>query len=284
MANWTTTLANWTNDQEVIASRIGNRTIFARLGGLGLVLVGWQLLSLAFNPNQFPGLGLLAANVYEVVSGSGRYDPIANYGITIARILLGFGAAMTVGTTVGILMGTNKFLDEYLTTPVMIFMSFPALIWAFLGVLWFGLTTYLVPAFTIFMIVTPYVIVNVWEGAKDVDAELVEMATTFDASTAQVWQEVYLPHLRPYLLSTTRIAFSLSWKISLVAEIFGTTSGVGLIVDYYYQTFQADMIIAWALPIMVLIFGAERLLRMYEQRLFEWRPATESETMEEPGV
>lgn len=266
------------------ALQVDHRSILIRIGGLALVLVGWQLLSLAFNPNQFPGLGLLAENLYEVVSGSGRYSPVENYGITLARILLGFAAAMIVGTTVGILMGTNDFLDKYLTTPVMIFMAFPALIWAFLGVLWFGLTTYLVPAFTIFMIVTPYVIVNVWEGAKDIEAELVEMATAYDASTTQLWQEVYLPHLRPYIFATTRIAFSLSWKISLVAEIFGTTSGVGHIVDYYYQNFQADMIIAWALPIMILMFGIERLLRAYERRLYAWRPQTESRTLEEQAV
>ena len=277
-------MASRTDYRALTVPRIDRRTALVRLGGLGLVLLGWQLLSLAFNPNQFPGLGLLAADLYEVLSGSGRYNPVENYGITLARIVIGFTAAMMVGTAVGILMGTNRRLDEYLTTPVMIFLAFPALIWAFLGVLWFGLTTYLVPAFTIFMIVTPYVIVNVWEGAKDIDAGLVEMATAYGASTPQLWREVYLPHLRPYLFATTRIAFSLSWKISLVAEIFGTTSGVGHIVDYYYLNFRADMIIAWALPMMCLMFGIERLLRWYERRLFEWRPETESETMEERAV
>lgn len=277
-------MSTWIDTRAVSVPRIHYRTAVIRLGGLGLVLAGWQLLSLAFEPNQFPGLGLLASDVYEVLSGSGRYNPIENYRITFVRILLGFASAMLVGTTVGILMGTNDRLDRYLTTPVMIFLAFPALIWAFLGVLWFGLTTYLVPAFTIFMIVTPYVIVNVWEGAKDVDGELVEMASAFDASPAQLWRDVYLPHLQPYLLATTRIAFSLSWKISLVAEIFGTTSGVGHIVNYYYLNFEADMIIAWALPMMVLMFGLERLLRTYERHLFSWRPETESETMEEGAV
>ena len=248
--------------------------------GVFLVLGTWQLVSLAFPENQFPSLGRLWVDVLVVLTGSGEFAPVPNFSITIQRIALGFAIAMVTGTTVGILMGTRQVLEDYLTTPVMVFLSFPALIWAFLGVLWFGLTSYIVPVLTIVMIVTPYVIVNVWEGTKDVDADLVEMATAFEASAAQTWRNVYLPHLRPYLFATTRITFSLAWKISLVAEIFGTSSGIGHIVNYYYLNFRADMIIAWAIPIMVLMFGIERLLKRLETRMLAWRPDIESEAMD----
>lgn len=249
-----------------------------RLVGLLLVLGGWQVASLGFPNSQFPSLPTLWSALVTVLTSTGRYQFVPNVSITLQRILLGFTISMVVGTVVGVLMGTRELLEDYLTTPTMVFLSFPALIWAFLGILWFGITSYLVPVFVIMMIVTPYVIVNVWEGTKDLDADLEEMAAAFDATNRQLWQDLYIPHLRPYLLATTRIAFSLAWKISLVAEIFGTTEGIGHIVNYYYLDFRVDMIIAWSLPIMVLMFGVERLLKRAEVRLFAWRP--ELETME----
>lgn len=250
-----------------------------RVVGLVVVLSGWQLLSLFFEQTQFPGLVRLLENVVIVLTGGDEFDPVANISITLQRTVAGFALSMVIGTTVGIFMGTNQFLEDYLTTPVMTFLSFPALIWAFLGILWFGLTEYVVPVFVIVMVVTPYVVVNVWEGIKDLDRELVEMAEAFEAGRAQVWRHLYLPHLTPYLLGTTRLAFSLSWKILLVAEIFGTQVGIGHIVNHYYLNFRSDMILAWALPIMLLMFGLERLLRRLERRLFAWRP--EAETREE---
>lgn len=246
--------------------------IHPRIVGVVVVLGGWQLLSLYFPQTQFPGLGRLFDNLVVIFSGESQFDYVSQYSMTMQRILVGFSVSMVVGTSLGILMGTNRFLENYLTTPVMTFLAFPALIWAFLGILWFGLTTYLVPVFTIVMVVTPYVIVNVWKGAKSLDQDLVEMAESFEASRAAVWRHIYLPHLNPFLLGTIRLALSLSWKILLVAELFGAQVGVGSVVNTYYLQFRADMIIAWALPIMLLMFGFERLLRRLEARLFAWRP------------
>jgi NitT/TauT family transport system permease protein len=251
--------------------------VSARLVGVVVFLGGWQVLSLFFPQSQFPGLERVAENLVVIFSNETRFDVVENFSMTIQRILVGFAVSMVVGTFVGIVMGTNRFLEDYLTTPVMTFLSFPALIWAFLGILWFGLTDYVVAVFTIVMVVTPYVVVNVWEGTKDLDQDLMQMARAFDASRRQVWREIYLPHLNPYMLATTRLALSLSWKILLVAELFGAQVGIGSVVNSYYLNFRADMIIAWALPIMVLMFGFERLLRRLEARLFAWRPELDTQ-------
>lgn len=248
-----------------------------RLLALAGVLVGWQIASLFFGSNQLPGLVTLADNVVTVVTGDGRFGFIETNGITLQRIILGFLISMILGTFIGIVMGINHLAEEYFTTPVMTFLAFPSLIWAFLGILWFGLTDYIVPVFVIVMIVTPYVTVNILEGTKDVDIGLVEMAKSFSAEESLVWRYVYLPHLRPYLFASARVAFSMAWKVSLVAEIFGTSSGIGHVVNNYYLSFRSDMIIAWALPVMLLMFGIERLLQRLEKRAFRWRPEVSSE-------
>ncbi|WP_312911706.1 ABC transporter permease [Natronosalvus caseinilyticus] len=200
---------------------------------------------------------------------------MANIQPSLVRIGIGFGLSMIIGVIIGTSMGIYPVFEDYLTAPVMAIMTFPAVVWAFLGVLWFGITDYVVSVFVITLAVAPYVTVNVWKGAESVDHDLVEMAATFDASRINQWRHIHIPHLQPFIFSSARLAFALSWKISLIAEVFGATSGVGYVVDYYFQTLRADMIIAWALPVMVVMFAIERLFKRLEDRSFEWRPELE---------
>lgn len=262
---------------EDIGDRLsGTRLIHPSLVAIVLFLGVWQFVSLSFEPNVFPGLDHLATNIVGVVTSSGEFDFLENVVPSLIRIALGFSLSMVIGVTLGISMGIYPLFEDYLTAPVMAIMTFPAVVWAFMGVLWFGITDYLVHVMVITIVVAPYVTVNVWKGAESVDNELVEMAATFDATRASQWRHIHIPHLQPFLFSSARQAFALSWKISLVAEVFGATSGVGYIVDYYFQTLRADMIIAWAVPVMLLMFLGERLFKRLEERSFAWRPELEA--------
>lgn len=259
----------------------GTRLIHPSLVAILLFLGVWQFVSLSFEPNVFPGLGYLATSIVEVVTSSGEFNFLDNVVPSLIRIGLGFTLSMAIGVTLGISMGIYPLFEDYLTAPVMAIMTFPAVVWAFMGVLWFGITDYLVHVMVITIVVAPYVTVNVWKGAESVDHELVEMAATFDATRASQWRHIHIPHLQPFLFSSARQAFALSWKISLVAEVFGATSGVGYIVDYYFQTLRADMIIAWAVPVMLLMFLGERLFKRLEERSFAWRPELEASVGQE---
>jgi NitT/TauT family transport system permease protein len=170
-------------------------------------------------------------------------------------------------------MGLNQRTEDFLSPVVTILLTVPSVIWAFMAVLWFGLTEYVVPIFVIVVIIVPYVTIQMWQGTESVDGALLEMADAFGASQEQVWRDVLIPHLTPYTFATARLAFTLSWKLSLVGEIFGSNSGVGVIVRNNFLSFQTDMIIAWALPIMFLMFGIERLIQFLERRAFRWRDA-----------
>ncbi|WP_313692355.1 ABC transporter permease [Halorarum halobium] len=242
---------------------------------IALFLGGWQLVSQSFDPSVFPGLALLADNIWMVLTEETQFGFIENLRPSVIRIAVGFSLSMIIGVVLGTSMGIYPVFEEYVTAPVMAVMTFPAVVWAFLGVLWFGITDYVVSIFVITLAVAPYVAVNIWKGAEAVDHEIVEMAETFEASRISKWRHIHIPHLQPFTFSSARLAFALSWKISLIAEVFGATSGVGYVVDYYFQTLRADMVIAWALPVMIGMFLVERMFKRLEERSFEWRPELE---------
>lgn len=264
--------------KETIAALRAGRVVPASVVAIALFLGVWQAVSLSFDPSTFPGLGRLFENVITVLTSSGQFSFPEHVIPTVVRIAFGFAISMTIGTVLGISMGLYTPFEDYLTAPVMAIMTFPAVVWAFMGVLWFGITDYVVHVLVITLVVAPYVTVNVWKGAESVDQDLVEMANSFDAGRAAKWRHIHLPHIQPFLFSSASLAFALSWKIALVAEVFGATEGIGYVVSYFFQTLRADMIIAWALPVMVVMFAIERGLKRLEVRSFEWRPELEETT------
>ncbi|MFB6105813.1 MAG: ABC transporter permease [Halobacteriaceae archaeon] len=235
------------------------------------VLVGWQLLASAFPPYRFPGLVRLGTNVVTVLAGEGEADPIVTIGATLARVAVGFAASYVLALAWGIAMAVRPAAEDYLGAPLYTLLTVPSVVWAFLGVLWFGLTEHLVPVFVVVLVVFPYLAVTVWEGVEAVDADLVEMARAFDASAVETARHVYLPQLLPTLFTTARLGLAVAWKLSLVAEVFGASTGVGVVIKYHFENFDTGMVVAWAVPVMVLMFGVDLALRRLERRLTPWR-------------
>lgn len=250
------------------------------VGSVVAVLAAWQLLSSVFPPYRFPGLVRLVENVAVVLAGAGEFDPLVHYGATLARVAVGFVVSFLLAAAWGFAMGFRPAAEDYLGVPLFTLLTVPSVVWAFLGVLWFGLTEHLVPLFVVVLVVFPYLAVTLWESVGSIDDRLVEMARAFDASAVETWRHVYLPQLLPALFAATRLGFALAWKLALVAEVFGAATGVGVVVKFHFENFDTGMVIAWAVPVMLLTFAVERLLERAERRAARWRPETPSE----PGV
>ena len=131
-------------------------------------------------------------------------------------------------------------------------LTFPAVCWAFLSVLWFGLSQ-TAPIFTIVLIVFPYVAMNIWAGTKAVEKDLIYMGKVYKADRSLMLRKVLIPQLMPYIFSSLRISLSLSWKIALVAEAFGAGSGVGQQLTYWFQETRVDMMLAWGVSFMIVM-------------------------------
>ena len=248
-----------------------------------LAALAWELLALDLPSYRFPGLLALAGNVGVVLRGAGEFDPVPTIGATLARVGVGFGLSFLLALAWGTAMGLRTAAEDYLGLPLYALLTVPSVVWAFLGVLWFGLTEYLVPVFVVVLVVAPYLAVTVWNGVEAVDDDLVEMAQAFDASPAERLRHVYLPQVLPALLAAVRLGLAVAWKLALVAEVFGAATGVGVAVKYHFENFDTGMVIAWAVPVMALMVVVERLLRWAEARATRWRGAGDAVTGTDAG-
>jgi NitT/TauT family transport system permease protein len=234
---------------------------------LGILI--WQVLSLFFLPVVLPGPLTLLDRMIAIYSDPASYVVV---GKTLARIFEGFVISMIAGTAFGLLMGSYRAVEMFFDSWIMVLLTVPSVCWAFLSVLWFGLSN-AAPILTIVLIVFPFVVMNIWEGTKAIEKDLIEMGSVYEANRSLIVRKVLIPQLMPYIFSSLRIALSLSWKIALVAEAFGGGSGVGQELINWFQGTRVDMMLAWGLSFMIVMVLIEFLVfRTLSRRVFAWRP------------
>lgn len=247
--------------------RIG-RQIWPGAVMLALGIAAWEVISLFFPPVIFPGPATLVARMITIYSDPASYAVV---GESLSRIFEGFVISMLAGTAFGVLMGLKRDVEIFFDSWIMVLLTVPAVCWAFLSVLWFGISQ-VAPILTIVLIVFPFVVMNVWEGTKALEKDLMEMASVYRADRALMLRKVLIPQLMPYLFSSLRIALSLSWKIALVAEAFGAGSGVGQELMNQFQDTRVDMMLAWGVSFMIVMVLIDLLVfRPWARRAFAWR-------------
>jgi NitT/TauT family transport system permease protein len=234
------------------------------------VCVGsWKVVSMFYLPVFFPGPAVLVQRMATIYSDPASYVII---GETLARIFEGFAASMLVGTVLGLLMGLRRNIEIFFDSWIMVLLTFPAVCWAFLTVLWFGLSQ-VAAIVTIVLIVSPFVALNIWAGTKAIEKDLIEMGRVYKADWRLMLRNVLIPQLMPYIFSSLRISLALSWKIALVAEAFGASRGVGQKLVNWFQETRVDMMLAWGVSFMiVMVFIDLVVFRTWARRAFRWRP------------
>ncbi|UCG94324.1 MAG: ABC transporter permease subunit, partial [Candidatus Aerophobus sp.] len=101
--------------------------------------------------------------------------------------------------------------------------------------------------------------------------ELVDMADSFRASAMQKVRDIYIPYLIPPLLATSRIGFSLAWKIVVLSEVFGFSTGIGYLIKLKYLHYDLRMLMAWLMIFLGVVVIIEQFLRILEKRVTRWR-------------
>jgi NitT/TauT family transport system permease protein len=236
---------------------------------LAVCLLAWEGLSLLTLPTVLPGPLVLVQRIIKIYSDPASYVIV---GRTLLRILEGFVIVMIVGTSLGLLMGLKRNVELFFDSWIMVLLTVPAVCWAFLSVLWFGISD-AAPILTIVLVVSAFVVMNVWQGTKAMEKNLFEMATVFKANRGLMLRKVFIPQLMPYIVSSLRIALSLSWKMALVAEAFGAGNGVGQELMNWFQETRVDMMLAWGVSFMIVMVLIDLLVfRLLARRAFAWRP------------
>ncbi len=239
-----------------------------RIASLALFIVLWQLAAWWLQSSTLPSPLTVVARIWEETAAMVLPGHLA---ITLWRVTVAFAAAMLLGTLIGIAMGRWRVLDVFFDAWLVLGLNIPALVTIILCYVWFGLNDWAaITAVAINKI--PTVVVTVREGARAVDARLMQVAQAYRLGRWTTLTRVYLPQLVPYLMAAARSGLSLIWKIVLVVELLGRSDGMGFQLNVFFQFFDIAGILAYTMVFAAIVLLVEGLvLRPLERRLTGWR-------------
>ncbi|WP_372986849.1 ABC transporter permease [Marinobacter sp.] len=235
---------------------------------LPTVILAWAGLAVALDtpllPAPFAVLDTLSA---EAANGELWH----HLGATLGRVLIAFVLAMALGTAIGVTMGRSATTNALFDPLLVVLLNLPALVTIILMYVWFGLVE-VAAVLAVVINKVPNVAVTVREGARSLDPKLENMATVYRFTRWQRFREVWLPQLFPYLMAATRGGLALIWKIVLVVELLGRSSGVGFKLHLAFQVFDVATILAYSLAFIAVVQLIElAILQPVERRANRWR-------------
>ncbi|MBI2161628.1 MAG: ABC transporter permease subunit [Candidatus Rokubacteria bacterium] len=231
---------------------LATRLHLPTLGVTAVIVAGWSLLSWRYGAYVLP-------SPLSVVRGVGEI------------LLVGFGGAVVIA----LLTGLASFLSPRARSVVHDFLAVlnatSVFVWIVISIIWFGLSNW-APIFTTFMITLPVVASNIVEGVENVDRRLLEMGDVYRLSGREKFRAIVIPSTLPYLVAGMKVGFGLALKVSVVAEIFGVTSGIGYIMNYSREILATQMVFVWALVMILVMMVTDKLVfDSLSRRLARWR-------------
>jgi NitT/TauT family transport system permease protein len=252
------------------------RAICLRVGSIFVMLIIWWIAAILMDDVEvLPEPMLIASTIMSNLVTLGPEGKTAYFhmGVTLTRTFIAFAAAMLAGIGIGLTMGLRKTFEHSLMALIPLLLTMPTILMVFLSVLWFGFNE-VGSLVAVVAVVTPFVAVNMFEGAKAMDKSLIDMAKTFKADNRMLVRKVYLPQLLPYIFSAFRFGFGITWKIVALAETFGIKYGIGYMFFFWFEQFNMEQVLAWIIMFVILMLILEHgVFARLEHKAFAWRPS-----------
>ena len=230
-----------------------------------LALTVWHIASLIV------GMDMLLVSPLKVIVRLGTIWQEENFLQTVVfslfRITSGCLLGMAAGIILAVLAGRFRLAEILLWPYVITIKSVPIASIIILCLIW--LTFNQLTIFIAFLIVFPVVYSNVLQGIKSTDKNLLEMASLYKIPWRRKFLYIYLPSIKPYLISASGIAMGIAWKAGVAAEVIGVVNGS--IGEKLYESkiyfLNADLF-AWTVIIVVLSVLLEKLLALLLRLFF----------------
>lgn len=192
--------------------------------------------------------------------------------MTIWRVVGGFILAVIVALPLGILMGAYKPIEAFLEPFVSFARYLPASAFIPLLILWAGIgeTQKLL---VIFIGAVFQLILMIAVSVGSIRRDLVDAAYTLGATDQSVVRRVMLPNAAPEIAEIFRLVLGWAWTYVIVAELIGSSSGIGHMITDSQALLNTGQIIFGIIVIGLIGLISDFLFKAVNQRLFPWARA-----------
>lgn len=246
--------------------------LLGALCGLLLVLVWYSVTrgaaeQRAISPAVLPSPGEVIGSFQSLLR---ERDLVQSLVATLTRVCLGFGLAVLVGVPLGLVAGSFRAIESFLS-PLSIFgRNIPVAALIPLTLFWFGIGESQKVMF-IFIATIPFVFADAVSAIIALHNRYVETAQTLGASPMQIVMKILVPLALPDIFTSARALFGIGFGYIMLAELVAAEHGLGYLIAVSQRRGMQAHIWGILLIITLTAFLIDRLLHWLQRGLFPYR-------------
>jgi NitT/TauT family transport system permease protein len=198
-----------------------------------------------------------------------RHAFVIDIGITIWRVVGGFVLAAVVAVPLGVLMGAYKSIEAFFEPFVSFARYLPASAFIPLTILWAGIGE-AQKLLIIFIGSVFQIVLMVAVAVGNTRRDLVEAAYTLGAGDHGIIRRVLIPSAAPEIAEILRLVLGWAWTYVIVAELIGSSSGIGHMIVDSQALLNTGQIIFGIIIIGLIGLISDFLFKAANRRLFPW--------------
>lgn len=238
-----------------------------QLLGIGLILVLWQLLSLAFGRFIVPEPLDTLLRLWTLLQQTASYEHIF---MTALRVLIGFTVALIIAVPWGMVAGRYTSVEAFSNPGISLLKSIPVVSIIIIVLFFFG--SKLMPIVISLLVVVPIVYTNTLTGMKNIDIKLVEMSRIYGVGRKVRVIDLYFKGILPYLFAGFEIGLGVAFKAVIAGEVISPPRyGIGASIWNAKLYIDLEGALAWTALALILSFILELGIIAIKEGVMPWK-------------
>jgi len=223
-----------------------------------ILLILWEVVVLLkFWPEYvFPSPLKVFATL---ISGFRDSSFLIAIGISLKRIVIGYGISIVLGGMMGMLMSKYKLVDDTLGGLVLGLQTLPSICWLPLALLWFGLNENAI-IFVVIMGALFSITIATDSGIRNVPFLYIKAGKNMGAKNMTLFLEVILPAAMPSIIPGLKQGWSFAWRSLMAGELLFVSLGLGYLLMIGRELNDMSQVIAVMFTIALISIIVDKLV------------------------
>lgn len=244
-----------------------------RVLSLVVVLGAWEYIGRQINPVLFTYPTAVANAAAKMIASGELWQYLSQ---SLVVLFAGLSLSALFGIALGLVMARFWVIDIALDTYITALYSIPSVALVPVLVLWFGFET-TAKTIVVFLFTFFPIVINTYQGVKNVDAHLIEVGRAFRCREGQLWAHIVLPAALPFIVAGLRLAIGRGLIGMVLADLYTAITGIGYLISRYASIYRTDAMFVPVVTLGVLGITMTSILRLIERRVAPWMHQRERE-------
>jgi NitT/TauT family transport system permease protein/taurine transport system permease protein len=223
-----------------------------------VLLLIWEFSVQFFQVNArvFPSIESVYRAGLEAVHDGSIFNHVA---ASLGRVAVGTLLAVLVSIPLGVAMGLNPIVSDFLSPLFRFFSVLAGIAWIPIATLWFGYGFGAI-TFVIFNAVFFVVTYNTLLGVASIPMPLRNAAASLGANGWTLLTQVILPGALPNIVTGIRTGLGFAWRGLIAAEMIATNVGLGYMLFLARDFYKTEVIVLGMIIIGLIWLAIDRLI------------------------